>query len=918
MLFKNKKQKFLSLKEAAEILNYAPDYIGFLIRKGQIPGKKIYSRVMWQVSQQAILDYLDRKGQKIRQANDWLNLIKNQKYISLKDAAKITGYHSDYVGWLIRNGKIPGKKIYSGVCWSVSEDSIENFLLKRNEKKISNLPLTHFWRKGFSFYLKAPKYGIIFSILGFIIFSGLIAWAISPKNPIQTATIYSTQSVGDWQNPQNVILAPEVPENGDFDVFSDANSAVYKSGTLSLVVENFQKTESEKIQNEVTSTTPTEVASTTPNLEEINPFETTTTGPISFLRNPGRILSASYGAWAKNLFAKMFVRAQEVPTFEELVEKEFVSAKIKFSFAIGEKKLDLQPIEQTATSTELKNNNTSTEESISFWTKIKNFFASLFNKVALIAKAEETTTTIVTDETTATLDEIFENQLQFGETTTTNENITSTEMVSTTTEVFSPTATSSIGEEEVVTEATTTEATTTETATTTLETATTTLEIATTSESLPNLDAKIIIWWSLDGQNWQILETISSYSASNFLNGGYFSYDAPFLKNWDDVRNLKIKFEGAVGGETIVTAYLDSVWLEVEFREKEKEGEKIEFISSKKDFQATEEPEFQFRYQKSNRKILASVKENLGILDYWQNIKVNTEIKNLKGEIIDILPDFFFKNNGEFSVKIKKPQVLNPGLYKIILRIEEEEIDAKQNTKLQETIFEQDFSWGVLAINTNKSIYLPNETAYLQMAALTSNGHTICNANLILKIKNQKSKIETELSTKEGTIQYSGECGPDNVTNKPDYFTYYQVGEVGNYEMKLTNLDAGYEITDSFEVKESVPFEVERIGPTRIYPPATYEMILKIKVNQDFQGQVIEKVPASFEVINPLTATNTEPIAANIGVNSWDTITTEGDTKQIIWQVTWKTGEVYELRYQFDAPDITPYLHLIGPLRFYE
>jgi len=44
----------------------------------------------------------------------------------------------------------------------------------------------------------------------------------------------------------------------------------------------------------------------------------------------------------------------------------------------------------------------------------------------------------------------------------------------------------------------------------------------------------------------------------------------------------------------------------------------------------------------------------------------------------------------------------------------------------------------------------------------------------------------------------------------------------------------------------------------------------------------------------------------------------ETDAKQIIWQVDWKEGEIYEISYQFDTPDISPYLYLLGPLEFYE
>ena len=262
-----------------------------------------------------------------------------------------------------------------------------------------------------------------------------------------------------------------------------------------------------------------------------------------------------------------------------------------------------------------------------------------------------------------------------------------------------------------------------------------------------------------------------------------------------------------------------------------------------------------------------------------------------------------------FEIKLQKPErKFRPGKWRMEIEMETDEAVF---------VAEQEFTWGVLAINVNKSIYLPNETAYLQMAALDDNGHTICGARLRLQILNPKSEI-LNLSTEDGTIQYSGECGPDNVTDVPDYFAYYELPkatqretdakqgretdakpeQVGIYQMKLINLDNGYEIEDSFEVRESVPFDVERIGPTRIYPPATYEMKLKIKANQDFSGEIVEYVPESFDVIP-------------------DSRFQILDSK-IIWQVDWKAGETHELKYTFDAPDISPYLYLLGPLEFYE
>jgi hypothetical protein len=387
-----------------------------------------------------------------------------------------------------------------------------------------------------------------------------------------------------------------------------------------------------------------------------------------------------------------------------------------------------------------------------------------------------------------------------------------------------------------------------------------------------DIDDKLAIDYFSD-QSWQNLISFNLINEiSNATNGGYFSYDLPNFNDWQKIENLKIKFTYQTNKPNQKTKiYLDSLWLEVETVETEKtvEEEKPLILPQKtenlfrKYFRSDEKPEF----------LIPKVKFN-------QIVLVDPDNK-------EIVPDLsLIETKENYKIQIEQKQGFRPGKY--ILKV-----------KTNDATIEQEFLWGVLAINTNKSIYNNfGETVYLQMAVLRDDGHTICDANLKLEIKNPKSEIEI-LTTENGTIQYSGKCKPNNVTDVPDYFAYYQVGEPGIYEMKLTNLDNGYEIKNFFEVRDSVPFEVERIGPTRIYPPADYEMSLKIKVNQDFSGEVVEIVPEGFEV---------KTQNANLK-------TTTQNSKLITWQVDWKAGESYELKYQFDAPDISPYLYLLGPLK---
>ena len=66
--------------------------------------------------------------------------LKENKLISLKEAAKLTGYSSDYLGQLIRGGKIPGKQVYANIQWMTTVDAILDYRKKSksNQDNISD------------------------------------------------------------------------------------------------------------------------------------------------------------------------------------------------------------------------------------------------------------------------------------------------------------------------------------------------------------------------------------------------------------------------------------------------------------------------------------------------------------------------------------------------------------------------------------------------------------------------------------------------------------------------------------------------------------------------------------------------------------------------------------------------------------
>ena len=59
---------------------------------------------------------------------------KNKEHITLKEAAELSGYSSDYLGQLIRKGKLAGEQVYSNVAWVTTERDVMSYLKKTKTK----------------------------------------------------------------------------------------------------------------------------------------------------------------------------------------------------------------------------------------------------------------------------------------------------------------------------------------------------------------------------------------------------------------------------------------------------------------------------------------------------------------------------------------------------------------------------------------------------------------------------------------------------------------------------------------------------------------------------------------------------------------------------------------------------------------
>jgi len=430
---------------------------------------------------------------------------------------------------------------------------------------------------------------------------------------------------------------------------------------------------------------------------------------------------------------------------------------------------------------------------------------------------------------------------------------------------------------------------------------------------------------------WHKLGSIYAQEISNASLDGYLVFDAPFLQNWNDVRNLKIKLSGLAREDEDFIFYLDSVWVEADYETINTANKSIvpnkflEKISDQNTFQANEEGELVFKYYKANKGLLNNLGNLLGFSSYWDNVDLQAHLFDSTGNKLDLPLTIIFDDSGQFTIKLPPlPRQFKPGKYQIRIYIDDYSADDPLHLEL-----EQDFSWGVLAINVNKSVYSQQDKeAFVSMAVLDDFGHTICDADLVLKVIAPDGTI-TYLRTQDGSIIKNPECGPDNVIEDPDYYANYLLSGIGVYQLTLeaSTTNGVKEISDSFEVWPDVNFDIERIGPTRIYPPANYQMSFNVKFNQDYHGNFREYVPADFIIISQKleikSATSEEWILFNDLASSSPIAFTKAviasDTKELIWRnLDFKKGDIIRISYIFDAPNISPEFYLLGPAQIGE
>ncbi len=310
--------------------------------------------------------------------------------------------------------------------------------------------------------------------------------------------------------------------------------------------------------------------------------------------------------------------------------------------------------------------------------------------------------------------------------------------------------------------------------------------------------------------------------------------------------------------------------------------------------EATKLPEFVFSL--ADRKFDSLVTTASDHLSQLANATiVNTAYgANIKADIrVD-------KEKRELIVRPQDIPNFKPGLYKLSLKLRSIEGTVNIN---------QDFTWGVIAVNTNKATYKSGETAKIGIGVLDDKGNTLCKTGPFNRVDALSMVIidpqgnQTNFSLNDNTIKDSGKCGHNTVTNEADFQSSYTTTTPGIYQMKVIATVYGRtrQIEDYFKVDSNVQFDVERTSfPTRIYPEAPYAVTFTVTTDQNYQGEITDIVPSFFGIEH---------------IDSDGQTQKDGNFTKIVWNANLTAGQAQTFTYFIKFPMISPEFYLIGPIQ---
>ncbi|MEO7617208.1 MAG: hypothetical protein ABIS59_00015, partial [Candidatus Saccharibacteria bacterium] len=313
-----------------------------------------------------------------------------------------------------------------------------------------------------------------------------------------------------------------------------------------------------------------------------------------------------------------------------------------------------------------------------------------------------------------------------------------------------------------------------------------------------------------------------------------------------------------------------------------------------------------FEVQTSGLEIEAGAKSVEGVIKGKKG-QISAKVVTLDGKLTNIVPSLSSDTKGGLVVNVPQSHAFHPGKYRML-------VETKKGNKSLKT--QQDFSWGVLATNLDKSSYRLGEQANLGLVVLDDRGVTVCDAKIDVIIADSRGRT-TRLSTTNGGIKPAITCKDKNVTNAPDYAIAYKVAALGLHHITVTaTIKNGVRKANlEFNGTNSADFVSTRSDTaSRIYPLNTYDVHLSVAANKAFAGSLRENVPAL------LTISGTKVTVRRSGkvYDPKATLSTldNGDAKTLVASgLKLIAGDIVELRYTYKAPFISPEFYQLGPAK---
>ncbi|MBI5696955.1 MAG: hypothetical protein HZC29_00285, partial [Thaumarchaeota archaeon] len=262
---------------------------------------------------------------------------------------------------------------------------------------------------------------------------------------------------------------------------------------------------------------------------------------------------------------------------------------------------------------------------------------------------------------------------------------------------------------------------------------------------------------------------------------------------------------------------------------------------------------------------------------------VIAEIYDPQGNVMTLNSTYEKMREGKFKIKLFSDDVKKPGLYtiKTILTVDG-----------QEYVTEKQFAWGLVSLNTHKSIYKPGENATFVIVVLDNEGHPVCDANIAMNVTSPVG-YSTILATNNG-ITPNDECGL--------YDASYVTSQEGTYDVSITAITPSG-ITDfetSFVVAQNYDYDIMRTALSKIDPvnnPNNFNMTINV---ESFVGSgpitIRESVPSSFDLITD------------------GTVQEINGTKIITWIKDLDLTQKTVVSYNYSVPLIYPMLYPLGKI----